>query len=190
MAIADIDSCLKSFDYFTATQLYQKYGKDKFLQTLFSKGPSTYNQDRIKRELEALNEKSDAPGFASSYIPENEYTLLPESVKNLKFKKDMLFKEATNIHSRLLQMKPKERGKAVFQLLDMWDEIRALWNQLDHYEQHKVLPVEEVPKIALPLSPVALIKRRNNLRSYLTKGRTKYKAELEQIEKKLEELNG
>lgn len=191
MAIAEIDAWLKNGDYFTAVQLYGRYGKDKFLVSLFSKGPSVYNRDRIRRELEKINQSTGLPTFPASYIPEGQYAALPTSIKEVKERKDILFKEARDLHSRLLLMKPAERYKAKYRILDLWDEINDLWKLLDTYSATGKLPDPPDPVPIDPeLSPVQLIGRRNNLRSYITKGRMKYKAELAAIERKLSELNG
>jgi len=193
MAIAEITKYLQgSEEYTDGVKLYEKFGTDNFLKRLFAKGFGKYNRDRLRSELEKLNQVlQDPPAPAARFTIENSsaYDTLPLEIKELNSKKDSAFKEMRDLHSRLLLMSPRDRSIATFRILDLEKQVKHMWQKLDHYAEHKKIAPED-PLPVIPSSLADLIRRRTNLRCYVSKGRIKYQVELDLIEKKIADAEG
>ena len=94
---------------------------------------------------------------------------LQKTIDDLKIKKTKLLQEASYNHHQLSTLKnQKERYKRASVIVDNWNEIEQCWKDLDYIYEYNKLPIHlrEPDKFEVG---AALIKKRNNLRSYVTK---------------------
>jgi hypothetical protein len=184
-------------NYDRGRQLYEELGDDVFLKRLFAMGSTVFNREKLEATLRkmvhgtgdgAAGPKEVMPGKVKYQEPTNkEFEQLPEDVRKLKKEGDLLFKEMSHLHSRLMDMKDEERGAAALRILALAKELRSIWSKLDHYAEHGKLP--DAVKVEVKAMSVAeAMVRRNTLRSYLSRNpdsvkAEKWKAELEGCEK-------
>lgn len=179
-------------------------------------GESTYNTIRLKRELEQLvqgrSSKPEtreavpppsppptifqAPNYSGRHKPIGHYPpqLHPAYERLMK-----LYAMVDILHPRLEVLWGSDRKQCtenVRALVNAWDEIKGIYRILDYWTENKrVLPndYEEHPNV-LPVTMEDMIRRKMNLRSYISKhkknpGKTieveEWKVELAAIEAKL-----
>ena len=186
-----------SRDYATGYALYQRYGKSRFLIDLLGQGEDEYNRGRLLQELKALNSAIVVPAVAANEvknqgaereIPSGEFSSLqsytrfsppqrepvqtdqlPESLQKLVVEKSSLYKQCCSLHQRLEYMpSDKERAAAAALICDHFHRIEEIWQQLDYYQQHKIIRPKH-GKDLTQLSLTTLIKRRNTLRTYMSR---------------------
>lgn len=172
-----------SHDYREGLELLEKYSSNGFLKRVLSKSETDYNRKKLFIELSKLNGDKIEPKFKIS-LP-GEYDHLPDQVKDIKQKADAAFKEMRDLHSRLLLLRDNERAQATFRILDLEQICVPLWDQLKYFSEHKKLPLlPGAPKVKEETREHLII-RRNNVRSYISRGQMHYQAELDEINKKL-----
>jgi hypothetical protein len=130
------------------------------------------------------------PRYSQLQVPGYNFNELPEQLKYEWQLRIKLFKEAEAHHYRLDTLTTNEQRKeSVDLILANFNKIDELWDRLDYWGKHKiVLPEinkEEKPKEIT--DPIEMIKRRNNLRANISKGRKKIG--LLKDNKKIAELN-
>ena len=102
---------------------------------------------------------------------------LPEALEPLYQDKRKKYIEVRNLHARMCGSDDvKEREQMAGQILDTWDEINAIWKQIDYFSHHGKLPTPEMtiptPDIkADTTDPIALDRRRRTLLTYISKAK-------------------
>ena len=221
-------------DYQCGLALYLKHGRSKSLMRVLSIGGETsksnatliYELERIL--VNATSEKivktaekidriapvntgtlpvntisSQATGGASSGIVRRVNT--PE-IDQLIQQKIMLLKEWDSLHATLELVDQPIRLLNALRILEIGDILDDMYNRLDHYNKHGVLPPAKVfPKYKWESSkPFDIAKRRTTLRTYVTREKklirdartdatqtihqnllVKYQLELNQIERNI-----
>lgn len=171
-------------------------------------GESTYNTLRLKRELEQLiQDWSSKPEPSKAVPPPSPSPTIPQSPNYSGRHKPIghyppqlhpayerlmkLYAMVDILHPRLEVLWDTDRKKCaenVRSLVDAWDEIKGIYRILDYWTENKrVLPndYEEHPNV-LPTTAGDLLRRKNNLRTYISKHRKNPKKTIEVEEWKVE----
>lgn len=233
--LEEINSWIASdHDFHEGLALYQKYGRSKsLLRVLNGSGPSLKNLNTLIYELSlsaGIPEMGETPNVmlntnmadssdkkhpvvdqpaipgrgVAADIPRRENTV---EIDQLIQEKTMLLKEWDSLHSTLELVDKQTCRINALRILDIGDILDDMYNRLDHYNKHGVLP----PARIFPLrdysgsKPFDVFKRRATLKTYISRenklikdARTKavlikhrnllakYQLELNDIEKKIE----
>jgi hypothetical protein len=125
----------------------------------------------------------------------------PESLKELEKLKADKYRQASYLKGQLRHMEDKEeRRKACHAILNLMDELKDIWKKIEHFNQHGALPEEKIIKVETTDDVQQLMRRRNNLRTYICKASKgdryrkpemipSWEAEILEIEKKLKSKN-
>lgn len=117
------------------------------------------------------------PRYSQLRVPGYNFNDLPEQLKYEWQLRIRLFKEAESHHYRLDTFKTTvDRRRSVDIILQNFDKIDELWDRLDYWGKHKIVLPEvdkSAPKQTEITDPLEMIKRRNNLRANISKGRKK-----------------
>jgi hypothetical protein len=150
-----IDTWLKSNrDYWIGVELYNRFGDDLFLKSMFEEGFDDYNAERLVEELETLKKgilnRTIAPVFSAEHKPKNtklpsESDDAPEPVVQKRNRRKYLYATSRDAHSRLKALakmpeQREERAKLASLILDNFDEIKPLWDYTNHYDEYRELP--------------------------------------------------
>ena len=172
-------------------RLYREFGSSSFLLKLFEKGETVYTRDRLRQELTTLSQEIiDNPGLLkkekSSSIPKTvsmpppamvyqrppvpeDTSGYPEELQKKIALKGSLYKKACWLHSQLLHMKTNDERKVAAELIcKHFTQIDEVWQELDYYAEHKILK-NSIGFDFEKMSTYDLIKRKNNLRTYVSK---------------------
>lgn len=164
--------------------------------------PTNENQDMLLYELKKLiptiNEstKITQPAASNGTIEGELHSEKPiarsqevdEEIARLDEKWRVLYKEMAGIKLKLMHYpNDEERKVAAFKVLDLFDECRAIWKRRDTIIANGALPKIERSANNVTDDPVKLITNRNNLRTRIskTKSRMQNQDEKVQQEKKL-----
>lgn len=200
-------------EYNDGLMLYHKYGNNFNLKRVFDKGPNEYNQEKLLSELEAIkhvgeqvvntvvvigvpspSEPVNVPAQNDTYdrskllVPEK-----PEKYHQLHNRWKAAYREASHLHQTKLgmDMHKNDRAKAVFRIMEIFEkEITPIWDMLDFFEENGHWP-ENLNEPKEYTTPAEMLKRRNNLRTYITKfkGDANKMPQVEAWQKEMEELN-
>jgi len=199
-------------DYSLGVSIYTRLGNDEVLKRLLKKGPTPFLVDRLREELLNLIEGTPGADLAASLhsptdlLGENADTLSreppkDETLQKLYERKRILHKEKDLLrHTLEGTLNVADRGRMAFRILEIRDEITAIWNQEDHYRQFARLP-EENPGVT---DPNALKHRRHIVNSDIRRMRTllkkdpqnqrvqermaRYEAEYEELKERIKKL--
>lgn len=134
-------------------------------------------QKELSKNTDIPSSKNHTPRYSELQVPGYNFNELPEQLKYEWQLRIKYFKEAESHHYRLDSLQTEaERKAAVDVILQNFDKIDELWSRLDYWGKHGiVLPdVDKKESKAQEITdPLEMIKRRNNLRSNITKGRKK-----------------
>lgn len=175
-------------DYNVGLALFRALSPKAPILLVLQSGETTYNTIRLKRELEQL-------ARAKSEISKPVPTASPVSVpafkqKNLgiHLKKGAYPPQLHPAYDRLMDLyamvdvlhprlellwngNRKQCIESVRAIVDAWNEIKGIYRILDYWTENKrILPndYEEKPN-TIPATVEDLIRRRNNLRTYISK---------------------
>lgn len=192
MAIAAIDEWLRDPErsYSDGVSLYETHGKSKFLKNLFASSEDDFNLERLYQELKkiqdaaidsgsagdkALTEESKVDQelesfkrFTTVQVPAIDTSKLPHELQVLAAEKGQLYRQAVALHSRLaLMQSDDDRKKAAERIVHLFYRIDEIWSELDFFNEYGTIKPkgEDLTK----LSTIALLKRRNNCRSNLSR---------------------
>jgi uncharacterized small protein (DUF1192 family) len=197
-------------NYQQGVALYERYGSSATQKRLLRKGGETKkNLDILVYELGKLNastviiqpvrpiakplvvkEKKPPAILPRTNIPEGKRPNTPEADQVKQMAIDKL-KVQSNLQSTLHLLDTKEkRQDAADQIISLDKEIRDLYERLDHFNKHGVLPPEkktpELPvKDVSTMSVDELYRRRGTLQTYISRYKIKAgKAATEKAQKK------
>lgn len=198
---------LSNPEYNTGVELYSVNGKNKTLLALFKAGKNAYTTVKLREEITELSkafasrhkEVPDAPEvkkFSKTLREPFNRVGAPAVLLELEIKKAKLFKEMAVYHSQLMHVNAEQRLLFAARILDNEAQINNIWSYLDYYTDKKTLHPDLVSTndYFAALSPLALIKERNNIRSRISKHKDnekrtsdvlQWRTQLEQIEIKL-----
>lgn len=116
------------------------------------------------------------PRYTTPNVNEVDFDKLPEQLKYETTIRIKLFKEANAHHYRLDSLiDPIERQKSIKLILDNFERIDVFWTRIDYFLDNGIVLPTDIDKSTIKeiTDPIEMIKRRNNLRSNITKGRKK-----------------
>lgn len=152
-------------DFQSGVAIYNRLGSDYMLMTMFEQGYSTYREEQL---IEAMNDllfeigKSENP-VATNQTIIHEAALFVANVENHGVKPSMLpnaplkvreavklrrnlYYEFMRLHALLIEQTPRKlRTEYALRILDIFDELKPLWDLTNFYDQYLRLPDE--PKI-------------------------------------------
>mgnify|MGYP000088406831 CR=1 FL=1 len=209
--LKELQSILQSFDYDEALDWFTRHVEGKFfVKEVLSSGEDSYNRKKLIEELreieEALLEEQEEedpieeagtepaePSPKRSPRVVTQAASTPEA-QQLDEQWKPLYKEANHYFESLGYLATDEECKeAAFKVLDLMDEVEEIWEKKDFLAKHGELPEYAAPGVD-EWSESDLIKRRNTLRTYLSKaknGKLKkeniptWRAELDDLERRL-----
>ena len=171
-------------DYATGLNLLKQNGGRVALLNILAK-ETTYNRRRLARELLKIAEH--APDSAADEKPQPKPALKPSAVKpTLKTteypeplhpaleRMQGLYQLVNHWHPLMDHFYNIDRKKAFdvkCKVQKTWQEIEEIWRILNYYKDHNViLPNKYNPdEKQLPYDRAQLMKRRNNLRTYISR---------------------
>jgi hypothetical protein len=180
MAIACVTSWLENGrPYDQGVILYQEYGKNFILKSLFATGYSNFNSQKLTEELRLINDQTIAdPAPSTLYVKSLKtevfekinHAALPEDLQKENILKGELYRQAGKLKKQLEFMKsPEARSTAIKAILANFEQIDKIWAKLDYFQQTgKKMREPEIFEEKIE-SHAFLLKRRNNLRTYITK---------------------
>lgn len=158
--------------------LYDDFGTNDTLKARMRNNVLAY-RDIITQELQSYYNTHKSEDVPENFVGkqkltgiwvEDNYDGLPEEIKALVQYGKKLFKETSYLHQKLNTIvDPHELAVTVHTLLDKDDEKEAVFAKIDFYKEHKQLPLENVSVDLNSLDGVDLVKRRNNIRSRVSK---------------------
>lgn len=209
MSKSAIARALREKDYAAQVRLYERHGNNAALKILFKSVQNDWAKQKVASELRSLLPL--LPDESTAQVIERVRKVAvkprrssddldaPKEVRALVVRRKMLYARMNYCFGVLHASKEKEvRFNAAKELLNAQDEIIEIWTKTDFYDLNGSLPKETV---ALnfdleSLNEVQLQKRRNNLRTYLSKFKNDerraadmvaWQEEVKQIEKLLED---
>lgn len=199
-------------DYNKGVQLYQKYGRNFNLMRVFLRGEDEYNREKLLYELDIIKHQADqlpisigkqvniveAASNAAAKMPEYDRTKLiveekPDKYNELHKRWRAAFKLASHLHQTKLVMDihKNERAAATAKIMELFEnEISPCWDMIDYFDKNGHFP-ENLKEKKEYSTPAEMLKRRNNLRTYITKFKDDVKkmAQVEAWTMELKELN-
>jgi hypothetical protein len=160
-------------NYYIGISLYKTFGKDEALKKVFALGHSSHRQQLLENELEALTKtKKTIP------IVENKETaLMPDSsdlvLIGLKNEWMPLYLRMNYLRQTLDNYKgnSKEsieaRKPIAFEILDIEQQVMAIWAKADYYKEHGCLPSIKKVKTIEEKDPIKLAAKIENLKKYI-----------------------
>ncbi|QIP14729.1 hypothetical protein G8759_19970 [Spirosoma aureum] len=159
--------------YTEGVVLYEQLIGAGFLLTMLKRGPDDYNRQRLTDALQAKRDELASTLRARQLA-------YPEPIVAAKADEKLLLDERTVTKERF-RMKlnsgstgDEETEEWAFRVLDIRDQLGAIYGERDFFDQHGYLP--EVTSIDPEQNQADLLKRRNTLRTYVTR----YKNRLQQ----------
>ncbi len=181
-------------DYEVGRLLYDHLGDNPRLKQVFGHGPSAYNVEALAWELEKLAKAGvysdisltsvvivNATETLQKALPKGDEsgTKADESAApvespllvELRAARRPLYDERTGVHGQLEHLDTDEqRREAAGRILALSRGIDANWNTTRYMVEHGQLPPPPPPPPGLDtLTPVELLKKRNSLRSQVSK---------------------
>lgn len=198
-------------DYQVGLSILKETKPSGFLISMLEKKETSFNRKKLCEAIQALAPKPKAAKKATSqnrtkpsslftppkpkafHLDNSEYPEeLHPAVERLKNRYNVV----NHVHPLLMPTYATDRGKCFDLknvLLEAWTEIDQIWRILNYFKEHQVvLPNPYSKKTEQPVFDRAtLVKKRNNLRTYLSKHRSNPKRidDVKQWQKELNELN-
>jgi hypothetical protein len=196
---AQIDSWISNDGtYSEGLSLYIQHGDNDFLKSLFSKSETVFNRKKLRSELITLSEKlQEQPQTKGKAITDQEYACLPPQGRDLQKQWKQWYARMNALRHKLMDpMTESVRYELALEILSLDEKIRSTWRKIDYWRKYGEFPREvdlETELNDLPL--LDLIKRKNNLATYISKFKDneskservlKWRQELLLIEKKID----
>lgn len=157
--IEEIDKWFQNPDYAQGVSLYQKYGSDQVLLTLFSLPETSFTRGKLEDALK---------GFLPAIVDQE-----PDQTEDKKYPKIVLdlIRRRSQLHELLFPTKStSDRYKIACSIL-------AISGKLDRYFDHGELPEgeaeNEIPEPDIPVNAWELHQLINNNMAYIAKNRKK-----------------
>ncbi|MBD2700138.1 hypothetical protein IC229_05795 [Spirosoma sp. BT702] len=167
-SITQLQAWLDRPVYTQGVVLYESLLGEGFLLTLFKTGDDAYNRGKLQDALEAhlaqlLQQQAD------------QKAAYPDTLKSQLSSAGQLMDERTLLKERLRVLFNSGVGQSddakalAFRILGITDQLDAIYGEQHFFEQHGFLP--DAASAQLPESDTLadLLKRRNSVRTYVTK---------------------
>lgn len=189
--IKEIENWLTEPVYFDGVELYERYGTSGMLKRLFAGSSDSFNKKKLTNELAKILEDAKALEAAKPAVVE------PEEVKALHTQAYSLMSQRSALKERArviisLGITQSDELKSIaYQLAyDIRAELDSIYGRIQYWKVNGQLPHSE----AAAIQGIAdLIKRRNTVRTYLSRdGKPEkleaWKAELFELDLKIKEM--
>lgn len=196
-----ISKWLKSKNnFFVGSVLYEKFGTDDKLKSLFSDctTPDDYLKKRLEQELIDLSKKTDLPlislskpvqSLATGDMPvsddavlkalRNEWLPLYQKMNYLRHELDRVASEEFPLYNADVDqpdnspMAIAKRKPIAFEILELEQQCMLIWHKRDHYIKSGQLPEAKEKKTELPADPVELGKLIETLKRNVRRNKQK-----------------
>jgi len=201
-------------DYPSGLSLYDRHCRNSNLGRILRIGGATgknrltlaYELGKMINHLVSLPNLtlgtfSDNPGTEE----ENTPVQIPAiAIEDIRKEQKMIYKMLDALHASLPFRDKTERCRIAFEILDLDDRLKEIYDQIDHYEKTGVLlrkPEITVNNNISGKDTGELIKRQYSVRTYLTrykklleeseslKDRDRYQKKLDEYQQEMEEIN-
>jgi hypothetical protein len=176
MSKIQIESWLsRDDDYQEGLSLYLRFGNNDFLKNLFAKGETVFNRSKLRKELTQIGEEiaeDNQEKKTDRSFTDQEYARLPDEGKALQKQWKIWYSEMNALRHQLPNpMTETARHEMALRILKLDDNVREAWRKLDFWRSYGELPSQQPELIdylkSLPV--IDLVKRKNNLSTYLSK---------------------
>lgn len=160
-----------SRNYHIGVVLYNQFGKDEKLKQYFKGSPDNIKQDRLAKELSALQQKpieallpalnSEADEMPESKDPalkalKNEWSPLYQRMQYLRHELDRYTGNTADVIEK--------RRPIAKEILQLEQDCMEIWARRDYYLKHKTLPNISKEEDPIPTDPVELGKKIETLK--------------------------
>lgn len=157
------------------------------LKRMFAASGDDYNQKKLHLELEAILEEAIARQAELDDKTPQEIKVLELKTRTLMDERTALKERARGMISRGIKEGDELKTIAHRLAFGIKAELDQAFGRLNFYERNGFLPQADTRKAA---TPAELVKRRNTLRTYLSRGTDQgklqeWRAELHEIENRL-----
>tara|TARA_R110002096_G_scaffold129211_7_gene277922 strand:+ start:3837 stop:4466 length:630 start_codon:yes stop_codon:yes gene_type:complete len=188
-------------DYDTGIKVLEEAKSSSFILNLLKKGKSFYNCRLLEKEIKAISEKHKPKAKVKAPAPKVVQTDLttseiPPQLATIKTELQKQYAIVNHLHPLMDAYYNTDRKKSFetkIAIQKAWKEIEELWRIINYYKANGVLLPSKYSKDAAPMeekTKVELVKRRNNVRTYISKHRNNPK-KIRQVadwEKELEDI--
>ena len=173
-------------DYEEGILLLEKLGGHSALVRLLRKGKTSFAYSKMCALLDvssftepnpaSIQDKSSSGHHLTQSNARTQPKLVPHEVEALNSKRKDLFAEAATLHTELRLLEdPEQCHSHASRILEIQEELAALWKKINHFEEHGSLPeVNEIEVAKIP--PIELYKSLANARSNISKTKKKLEA--------------
>ena len=189
--IKEIENWLCKPVYFDGVELYEKYGSSAMLKRVFAGSSDSFNKKKLTNELTEILEAAKAKEAAKPAIVEpQEVKDLHTQAQNLMAQRSALKERARVIISLGITQSDELKTIAYQLAYDLKSELDGIYGRIQYWKVNGQLPHSEAAAIQ---GIAELIKRRNTVRTYLSRdGKPekleKWKSELFELDLKIKEM--
>ena len=118
------------------------------------------------------------PVYSDIELPSVDFESLPDQLKHETIQRVKLFKKTWILHFTLSDKQSDEERKGIAKtIIQNMDEVNRLWSRIDYYLKHGTIPVDEIQskKDEGPLDLLGWAQKQLNLRTYVSRAKTKLK---------------
>tara|TARA_R110002050_G_scaffold201841_1_gene336972 strand:- start:20028 stop:20651 length:624 start_codon:yes stop_codon:yes gene_type:complete len=167
-------------DYEIGLEILKNAKVSPLIWRLLAKGKSFYNCQRLEKEISALiiPQKPKNTANVVSKIPVKNVELgkvnYPKALFPAYQQQRKLYAQVNHLHPLLDATYNLDRKKAFdikLALQNAWQEIEEIWRLLNYWQENQVVLPNKYQAQGLEpeLDKAQMLKRRNNLRTYLSK---------------------
>lgn len=195
MAIASITAWLNNpaRSYYQGRMLYEQYGENRVLITLFQSGSTSFHFSKLTAALQALNTQANLepkaivlkePAPAPLVRPDKAAPIgfeeAPDKILEIRNEKNRRYAQARRLFESIRVLDSKDlRRDAALQLLDHMDYVNEAWGAIDEWKDSgriREIQQKETTLEVSELSLVELVQESKNLPPNITKDKNKLKA--------------
>ncbi len=166
--------------YDTGLEILRNVKGESLVWRLLAKGKSFYNCQRLEQEILALvkplksKDEIKKEARLTSLNPVAESNSYPDTLLPAYQQQRRLYAQVNHLHPLLdatYNLDRKQAFEIKLALQNAWSEIEEIWRILNYWEENKVVLPNKYQEQGLEpvLEKAQMLKRRNNLRTYLSK---------------------
>lgn len=166
--------------YETGLEILRNAKGESIVWRLLAKGKSFYNCQRLEQEILALVQPTEpeaepeTPTFSPAEDRVTAQNIYPDALLPAYQQHRRLYAQVNHLHPLLDATYNLDRKKAFeikLALQNAWQEIEEIWRILNYWEENQVVLPNKYQEQGLDpiLDKAQMLKRRNNLRTYLSK---------------------
>jgi hypothetical protein len=166
----EIANWLENSDYDTGVMLYERVIGPGFLLSMLKRGGDDYNRRQLTLALEAEHARLTAQAA-------EQQSRYPDALKADLDGAGILMDERTALKERLRgffergQLEGEENRQVAYRILAIRDALDRVFGRRKFFDEHGFLPGDTAPVATDPTADAERLKRRNTLRTYVTRYR-------------------